>query len=605
VFDIESIKNLEDTQKSNFYRAKVVSLDDPLNLSRVQINIFGLTDDFTWPLEKPEECPLPWCELQFRDGFTTYPNVDDVIWLFFEGGDIFRPIYLGTIYAGLDIETDVGYEKFAAKDDMAFDSMTKSVQAMNASVNFTAVENKDSYIAAIRSKNNTETDKDLILKDTISHYDVATKGNSWSRTFEGFKEAKLTGTKGWLHGVVDPEYGNCPFPKGQPMYPWYELREKDSTSWKSIYGGWTFLTEAELNSGMASFPDNTKRTYMKRYKSWVNWTVSKSLTPHINEPDDKMYANALPKSWNFLPMAPTLYSDPELYSVSYMIDSYGTHKTEMGGYCFIKPSPFATMKIKNRKNYKQSTWLSYDGKSAVELDDNDNYERLQLNFNYGEGGLEFSRAGWHGLRIWTEGAFKIQGWGQVGTGTGKTTSHPCAINAIDTNLHINSNRNLFLGGDKGLSMGSLGLVAIRSKNNAVSITGARGITLQSENGYSTGEGTTDGNAGTHFGSPVIAGNGTAGEGGMNGNMAVMLNATLADATNYFKALNSAILAIKQLASTLKTIPPTPAAVFCGAIKAWAMRIDPILKDLEMGALSPVSIMAASELINIEGAAKGT
>lgn len=582
-------------------------MDDPINLNRIQINIFGLTDDI--PTES-----LPWCEMQFCGEMVTYPKVDDIVWLFFEGGDIFRPIYLGTIYAGLDITTDLGYEKFASNMDLITESETaETTGELKSSVAFKPIVDIDSYRSTLRVINQTDTDKHLIMKDTISHYDVLTKETTWSRSFGGFQEAVLTPPSGWVRGVVDPKYGNCPYPPGQAMYPWYELREKDSTSWKSIYGGWTFLTETDLKNGLAFFPDNVQHTYSKRYKNWVSWTVSQCLSnPGIYNSDAGMFSTAAPKSWTFLPMSPTIYSDPELFSVSYVIDKFGTHTEEMGGYCSIKPSPFATMKIKDRKHYKQSTWLSFDGKSAIELDDNENYERLRLDFNYGEGGLEFSRAGWHGLYMWTEGPFKIQSWGRVSAGTGQAAFNPCTINAIDTDLHIDSTRTLLLGGSSMANMTSLGPVNIRSKMNVTSITGGKGVTIQTTTGQSLGEGTTEANEGTWFGSPIIAGNGEAGDAGsaMNGWMATLLSADLKTATEYFTALNSAILMLRKLAFALKscTFPifePAAAYMACSRLVAWGIAADPLLSQLDAGGiLTPVSVMVANETINIEGAVKG-
>jgi hypothetical protein len=126
-----------------------------------------------------------------------------------------------------------------------------------------------------------------------------------------------------------------------------------------------------------------------------------------------------------------------------------------------------------------------------------------------------------------------------------------------------------------------------------------------------GEGTTEANAGTWFGSPVIAGNGKAGEGGMNGWMATMLNADEETARKYFTALNSAIWMVRKLAAMLKAagvvpiITPPQAVPIVNTLTSWGKMADVVLKDLDAGGtLSPVSIMGASELINIEGAVKG-
>jgi hypothetical protein len=607
MFDIDSIKSLEDTQRSNFYRAKVVSLDDPISLNRIQILIFGLTDDI------PNESQ-PWCELQFRDGLVTYPNVNDVIWLFFEGGDIFRPIYLGTIYAGLDVGTDVGYEKFAANlGTTTPEPSSYTGLGGKASYNFSAITDVETYKSALRTVNAVETDKHTILKDTSSHYDVLTKENTWGRTFEGLEPIDTSqiaeGEFLWVTGR-DPAYGACPFPSGQAVYPWYELRETgtNTTNWKAIYGGWRMITEADLKKGLAPFPDNIRRTYLKRYKSWTWWTVNRCLNKDIWAPDAGMFANASPKSWTFIPSSPWIYTDPELFSVAYTKDSLGIHSEEMGGYCRIKPSPFATMKIKNRKYYKQFTWLSYDGKSTIEMDDNDLYERLRLDFNYGESGLEFSRVGWHGLSIWTEGSFRIRAYGRQSGGTGEGAFVPCAIEVVDTSLSIQADGSLWCGGNRSASLGSLGPVGIRSKMDGVSIAG-KSVTIQTETGLSTREGTTEANEGVKFGSPIISSDGSKVTGGMNGWLPILSDKEKKDAQDYFDSFNAVIVSIKTLVDKLSVPPPpsTPplAASFCTQIYAWAVNTKPLLKSiLKTTGLDAIPVMGANENINIEGAAKG-
>jgi hypothetical protein len=613
MFDLDSIKSLEDTQRSNFYRAQVISLDDPLNLNRIQINIFGLTDDI------PSES-LPWCELQFTAGFSTYPILNDIVWLFFEGGDIFRPVYLGTIYAGLDIDTDTGYEKFS----LAAGSITESATGvLGIGYDFKGIDDKDSYRSALRTVNNVEEDKHLTLKDTISHYDAISSGNTWWRKFSGLDSVNTDdiapGQTLWLSGV-DPTYGKCPF-KEKKVYPWYELRETNQNSWKSIYGGWRFFTETDLINGLGSFPDNIRRTYMKRVRNWANWTVWKSRK-EIWVPESGLYKNAVPKSWNFIPMSVTLYSDPELFSVSFSRDAINTdpetlderpggdlHTEEMQGFVNIKPFPLGTMKIKNRKFYKQSTWMSYDGKSAIELDDNDNYERLRLDYNYSEGGLEFSRVGWHGLNIWTEGSFMMRAWGRQGNGKGEGMFVDSAIECIDHSLLISSNKALMLGGDSSASLTSLGPAGVRSKMNVTSITGGGGVVIQTEAGLSTREGVSDFNRGIWMGSPIIGGNGQAGgDGGMNGWMPVLCDKDKGEAEKYFRALNSVLLMVRKLASMCYQQPmvtdqytAVPLAV---QLRTWAIGAMQVVKDIKEGSLSAVSVMAGSEKINIEGAVKG-
>ena len=252
MFDINFLSMLSDYQRSNFYRAKVISLDDPLNLNRIQISIFGLTDDM------PNE-NQPWCELQFTAGFSTSPIEGDIIWLFFEGGDIFRPVYLGTIYAGTNIDSEIGYEKFAAYLDAKKES--GMARGVTSGYDFTAVKNIPTYRTALRTANNVDTDKQLSMKDTISHYDVLTPESTWWRKFEGLDVVSTANTstnqKYQTFGSRDSQYGASPIPSGQKVYPWYELREQFAAEdWKSIYGGWRFLTEDDLKKGKAFFKND-------------------------------------------------------------------------------------------------------------------------------------------------------------------------------------------------------------------------------------------------------------------------------------------------------------------------------------------------------------
>lgn len=93
MFDIDLMKLTTDFQNpTNFYRAEVIEVMDPSRYTRIQIKIFGLTDDIPDSFQ-------PWCEMQFPTRFIAYPNEKDLIWIFLENGDIFRPIYLGTTFA--------------------------------------------------------------------------------------------------------------------------------------------------------------------------------------------------------------------------------------------------------------------------------------------------------------------------------------------------------------------------------------------------------------------------------------------------------------------------------------------------------------------------
>lgn len=392
IFDINFIKSIEDYQRSNFYRAKVVSLDDPLKLNRIQIMIYGLTEDI------PTDCQ-PWSEFQFRDGVITYPNVDDIIWIFFENGDIFRPVYLGTIYAGMNASCDEGWKQFLAKRP-------------------TAIANPDEYKVVINRINNiTDPDARLVIKDVHQQF------NNFMLSEDNIQKVFFSGKNDVTQETVP---NNPPFPPRppksspvmtchpswagtfpdtftidpEPMYLWYKTEET-----ANALGGWTFYTEEELKTGLAMFPDNLANINYKRYQTWKglvddSYFIIEDLPASLKK---------RPIDWNFIPLPPWHYWHPEM-----MIG--GTAQFHQ-----LMSFPFGKMNLKNRKNYKQHTILSHDGKSAIELDDNDDFERLRLDFNYGSGGLEFSNAGFRGAELWTDGALHLNVEGKD-IGGGRTDS---------------------------------------------------------------------------------------------------------------------------------------------------------------------------------------
>jgi len=601
MFDINLLSTLSDYQRSNFYRAKVISLDDPLNLNRIQISIYGLTDDI------PDESQ-PWAELQFTAGISTYPIVDDVIWLFFDGGDIFRPIYLGTTYAGTDIDSTPGYEKFSAYLNATKESGT--ARGLTSGYDFIAIKNLTSYRAALRTANNIDTNKQLSMKDTVSHYDVLTPESTWWRKFEGLdvdvsagpvaaKQVKTIGSR-------DARFGPCPIPSGQKAYPWYELRETAPDDWKKVYGGWRFLSEDDLKKGKAYFPDNLRRTYLKRYKSWVKWfTTNPQIVSWTT--DASVYAGVVADSWDFIPLPPTTYYDPEMAVTFFFNDTESILTQQERNYRQTKSFPFGKMKIKNRKHYKQSTWLSYDGKSAIELDDNENYERLRIDFNYGEGGLEFSRVGFHGVELWTEGSFKIRGWGRCGTGKGGGISRN-SIEGIDSDLYVLCDKFYGCGGTAGASMGSQGPVEVKSKLDSVAIVGSKGISLMSMGGMEKGRGESNAlNEGTFCGVPIISGNGKSVESasGLNGWIPVFSNKSQPEATEYFKSFNSSVLMMRKLIEVISNFPPPGStlptvAVVVNAIHTWATAAKAVTSEIAPDkSFDAVSIMGAWRGITME------
>jgi hypothetical protein len=97
------------------YRAKVLSVTDPLNLGRIKCEIYpmligevtarGLTDVEGVPLDA-----LPWAVpanplfigAKAGYGFFTVPGVDSYVWVFFEAGNIYQPVYFAEANDGVN-----------------------------------------------------------------------------------------------------------------------------------------------------------------------------------------------------------------------------------------------------------------------------------------------------------------------------------------------------------------------------------------------------------------------------------------------------------------------------------------------------------------------
>jgi len=69
-----------------FYRAKVVSNDDPFQLGRVKVKVYPWFEDV-----KDEDCP--WAEPAWQGGVLYIPPRNAWVWVFFEGGDVEKPVW--------------------------------------------------------------------------------------------------------------------------------------------------------------------------------------------------------------------------------------------------------------------------------------------------------------------------------------------------------------------------------------------------------------------------------------------------------------------------------------------------------------------------------
>ncbi|MFA5158870.1 MAG: phage baseplate assembly protein V [Patescibacteria group bacterium] len=649
MFDLDQVKALEDTQKSNFYRAKVVSLDDPLKLNRIQVMIYGLTDDFEEP-ENVEDSPQPWCEFQFRDGVVTYPNIDDIIWLWFEGGDIFRPVYLGTIYAGLDISTEAGFEKLLEQRG-------------------TKVEDLENYKTALKTLNQTGDQDKLIAKDAHQAFSnfMLTEDDIPFQIFDGddadgeiiyHDERDISDKNSDLGENVEPfqaygiNWGHYKYwpkiPKGwagRPMYVWYtteDITEEEAaagTTWKDKCGGWTFYTAEQVQEGMASFPDNLRHFNYKRFQKWkkgvegVRFDITKEKG---NIPGWEQEYSSVQQQWMWRSNTPdnTIFQTPGAgapffrsrphrweFIADYPFHFWQPEKTCDNGlwHSWIQSFPFGKMNLKNRKYWKQHTFLSHDAKSSIELDDNDNYERLALIFDHGSGGLEFSHAGMNGIDMWTDGVFHFHAGGRSNAGGPK--EHSMFFPGGDFAVQA---RKASLVGDNEATVYATGSAKLIGKLGSVTIMGNAGISLTSWGGLTVLKG-GDGSVapdraqpvdtrGVWFGTPLISspmgyksGLGSSGfqalflclptVGGEEGGGGSMSDES---AQQWVDKFNMAMICLKTL---FKVLGKTNNSMALPVMAGWATTIEKLLDDweIESSPCSGAKFGSAWKGIAIQGA----
>lgn len=92
--DVKTSEN--DFDYNSFYRAYVVSTDDPLNLGRVQIRIPALHSNLSGAV-LPYAYPASMSGLGNQVGQFILPVVGSLVWVTFEYSDEHRPIYFGGI----------------------------------------------------------------------------------------------------------------------------------------------------------------------------------------------------------------------------------------------------------------------------------------------------------------------------------------------------------------------------------------------------------------------------------------------------------------------------------------------------------------------------
>lgn len=97
---------------SGIFRAQVLDTSDPMSGGRVRVRVWPMMEDI-------DEEVLPWAAPAFSlfeggesgHGAWTVPAVDSHVFVFFEGGDIFHPVYFASAPAKDHHPSDVSVEK--------------------------------------------------------------------------------------------------------------------------------------------------------------------------------------------------------------------------------------------------------------------------------------------------------------------------------------------------------------------------------------------------------------------------------------------------------------------------------------------------------------
>lgn len=99
------------TRQTGIYKGIVVDTEDPAGLNRIKVRILelhgmeeltsysSLNTNTAKHLRVPEE-DLPWAEVCYPFGVITPPEIDQVVWVSFYGGNARYPVILG--WSGYD-----------------------------------------------------------------------------------------------------------------------------------------------------------------------------------------------------------------------------------------------------------------------------------------------------------------------------------------------------------------------------------------------------------------------------------------------------------------------------------------------------------------------
>ena len=94
----KGIKQFADEDKAAIYRGRVVNNLDPKSMGRIKVRIPAFYSNIS------DDNDLPWClpnliSASYKSGSFIIPNVNDTVWVAFEAGDKYRPVWIGCVYS--------------------------------------------------------------------------------------------------------------------------------------------------------------------------------------------------------------------------------------------------------------------------------------------------------------------------------------------------------------------------------------------------------------------------------------------------------------------------------------------------------------------------
>ena len=106
--------SLHNSTWSGIYRAKVLDNNDPDQYGRIKVQAYPMFEGITDPTLLPWAVPMfpIWDGAGIDKGYFAVPDIDTFVFVMFEEGDVYQPIYIGeapTAQMGLPAERITNY----------------------------------------------------------------------------------------------------------------------------------------------------------------------------------------------------------------------------------------------------------------------------------------------------------------------------------------------------------------------------------------------------------------------------------------------------------------------------------------------------------------